>query len=178
MRSICFDSEPGAASCGDVAPLQARAGIGPEPCTLMTLTRLAVGLEPSNAPDAAHRSPRSISPKRNEGWVPRWTRTRESIKQNKELTEYSGVSLHRQEISRDASLSAFREINRRLSILDRAEGEHRCLASRFFRRCYLPKHGTVTRFASITLAIVLGDLSASAVADRRLISEIRTNNTK
>src|SRR5207247_1838501 len=30
------------------------------PCTLMMLTRLAVGLEPLNAPDAAHRSPRSI----------------------------------------------------------------------------------------------------------------------
>src|SRR5438067_6942542 len=30
------------------------------PCPLMTLTRLAVGLEPLNALDAAHRSPRSI----------------------------------------------------------------------------------------------------------------------
>ena len=29
------------------------------PCTLMMLTRLAVGLEPLNALDAAHRSPRS-----------------------------------------------------------------------------------------------------------------------
>src|SRR5438045_3831214 len=76
-------------------PTSARAGIGPGPCTLMTLTRLAVGLEPSNAPDAAHRSPRSISLKRNEGWVPRWPRTRGSIKQNKELTEYSSVLFHR-----------------------------------------------------------------------------------
>src|SRR5207245_11661685 len=31
------------------------------PCTLMMLTRLAVGLEPLNALDAAHRSPRSVS---------------------------------------------------------------------------------------------------------------------
>src|SRR5947207_12885294 len=76
-------------------PTSARAGIGPGPCTLMTLTRLAVGLEPSNALDAAHRSPRSIPPQRNEGWVPRWTRTRESIKQNKELAGYSGVLFHR-----------------------------------------------------------------------------------
>src|SRR5438309_1023398 len=38
-----------------------------------------------------------------------------------------------QEISRDVSLSAFRKVNRRSSILDRAEGERRCLASRFLR---------------------------------------------
>src|SRR5437764_13188155 len=30
------------------------------PCPLMLLTRLAVGLEPLNALDAAHRSPRSV----------------------------------------------------------------------------------------------------------------------
>src|SRR5947207_13495779 len=41
-------------------PTSARAGIGPEPCLIMTLTRLAVGLEPLDAPDAAHRSPRSV----------------------------------------------------------------------------------------------------------------------
>src|SRR6267143_4787792 len=37
------------------------------PCILMMLTRLAVGLEPLNTLDAAHRSPRSVF--RN--WVPR-----------------------------------------------------------------------------------------------------------
>src|SRR2546425_944857 len=37
----------------------AGAGFHDIPCPLMMLTRLAVGLEPSNALDAAHRSPRS-----------------------------------------------------------------------------------------------------------------------
>src|SRR5207248_6067503 len=99
-------------------------------------------LEPSNAPDAAHRSPRSISPKRNEGWVPRWTRTRESIKQNKELAGYSGVLFHRS-----------RNLARRLPF-------------------------GISRLASDHIGDNLGDLSANAMADRRLISEIRTNNTK
>jgi len=38
----------------------------------MMLTRLAVGLEPLNAPDAAHRSPRFFAPLRNSNWFPRW----------------------------------------------------------------------------------------------------------
>src|SRR5207237_3391432 len=37
----------------------AGAGFHDMPCSLMMLTRLAVGLEPLNALDAAHRSPRS-----------------------------------------------------------------------------------------------------------------------
>jgi hypothetical protein len=37
----------------------------------MMLTRLAVGLEPLNALDAAHRSPRSIPLSRNRNWFPR-----------------------------------------------------------------------------------------------------------
>src|SRR5689334_10535250 len=37
-----------------------RSRIDDIPCTLMMLTRLAVGLEPLNALDAAHRSPRSV----------------------------------------------------------------------------------------------------------------------
>src|SRR5947199_6051261 len=42
-------------------------------CSLMVLTRLAVGLEPLNALDAAHRSPQSAPLSRNRIWVPRWT---------------------------------------------------------------------------------------------------------
>jgi len=38
----------------------------------MLLTRLAVGLEPSNALDAAHRSPRSAPQPQNGIWFPRW----------------------------------------------------------------------------------------------------------
>src|SRR2546429_5164301 len=41
------------------------AGFHDIPCSLMVLTRLAVGLEPSNALDAAHRSPRSAPLSRN-----------------------------------------------------------------------------------------------------------------
>src|SRR5947207_2105183 len=40
--------------------LQEGAGFHDIPCTLMMLARLAVGLEPLNTLDAAHRSPRSI----------------------------------------------------------------------------------------------------------------------
>src|SRR6266851_970318 len=50
----------------DEAPHFKRSRIYDIPCTLMMLTRLAVGLEPLNALDAAHRSPRSF---RN--WFPR-----------------------------------------------------------------------------------------------------------
>src|SRR5881296_2606333 len=39
-------------------------------CPLMMLTRLAVGLEPSNALDAAHRSPRSPALSRTRNLVP------------------------------------------------------------------------------------------------------------
>ncbi len=62
----------------------------------MTLTRLAVGLEPSNALDAAASfAPIHPGSCRTRSWVPRWIRTRESIKQNKELAEYSGASSRR-----------------------------------------------------------------------------------
>src|SRR5438132_5102764 len=49
------------------------AGFHDIPCSLMMLTRLAVGLEPSNALDAAHRSPRSAPHSRHGIWFPRWT---------------------------------------------------------------------------------------------------------
>jgi len=51
----------------------------------MMLTRLAVGLEPLNALDAAHRSPRSVSGIGS----PAEPVTRWSIKRNKELSELS-----------------------------------------------------------------------------------------
>src|SRR5437588_10885476 len=44
----------------DEAPHFKRSRIYDIPCTLMMLTRLAVGLEPLNTLDAAHRSPRSV----------------------------------------------------------------------------------------------------------------------
>jgi hypothetical protein len=37
----------------------------------MLLTRLAVGLEPLNTLDAAHRSPRSVALERDRNWFPR-----------------------------------------------------------------------------------------------------------
>jgi len=52
----------------------------------MMLTRLAVGLEPLNALDAAHRAPRSLSLSRKRNWFPRYARTGRAIKQNKELS--------------------------------------------------------------------------------------------
>ena len=55
----------------------------------MTLTRLAVGLEPLNALDVAHIVRPDPSARANESWVPRWPRTRGTIKQNKELPERS-----------------------------------------------------------------------------------------
>src|SRR2546423_1456202 len=56
-------------------------------CPLMMLTRLAVGLEPLNAPDAAHRSPRSVRNFRTEFGFPAGLTTGQSIKRNKELPE-------------------------------------------------------------------------------------------
>jgi len=50
----------------------------------MMLTRLAVGLEPLNALDAAHRSPRSSRLGGTE-LVPPLTRSSRIIKRNKEL---------------------------------------------------------------------------------------------
>src|SRR6266516_1155167 len=57
-------------------------------CPLMMLTRLAVGLEPLNAPDAAHRSPRSAPHSRSEFGSPIGAATRRSIKRNKELEKH------------------------------------------------------------------------------------------
>ncbi|PYL62535.1 MAG: hypothetical protein DMF24_03730 [Verrucomicrobia bacterium] len=54
----------------------------------MMLTRLAVGLEPLNAPDAAHRSPRSAPLSRAEIGSPVGPATRRSIKRNKELEKF------------------------------------------------------------------------------------------
>src|SRR3989440_6365288 len=53
-----FDSNK--AGSRDEAPYFKRSRIYDIPCTLMMLTRLAVGLEPLNTLDAAHRSPRSV----------------------------------------------------------------------------------------------------------------------
>src|SRR5947199_3033210 len=59
-------------------------------CPLMMLTRLAVGLEPLNALDAAHRSPRSAPLlARSEFGSPVGPATRRSIKRNKELAKSS-----------------------------------------------------------------------------------------
>src|SRR5207249_4502345 len=59
-------------------------------CPLMMQTRLAVGLEPSNALDAAHRSPRSAPLlARSEFGSPVGPATRRSIKRNKELAKSS-----------------------------------------------------------------------------------------
>jgi len=52
----------------------------------MMLTRLAVGLEPLNTPDAAHRSPRSSRHGETELGPP-LTRSGRIIKRNKELLE-------------------------------------------------------------------------------------------
>jgi len=55
----------------------------------MMLTRLAVGLEPLNALDAAHRSPRSAPLlARSEFGSPVGPATRRSIKRNKELLKF------------------------------------------------------------------------------------------
>jgi hypothetical protein len=54
----------------------------------MMLTRLAVGLEPLNAPDAAHRSPRSAPLLRTEFGSPVGPATHRSIKRNKELLKF------------------------------------------------------------------------------------------
>jgi len=54
----------------------------------MMLTRLAVGLEPLNALDAAHRSPRSAPLSRTEFGSPVGPATRRSIKRNKELLKF------------------------------------------------------------------------------------------
>src|SRR5207247_9835771 len=66
------------------------------PCPLMMLTRLAVGLEPLNAPDAAHRSPRSAPHSRPEFGSPIGAATRRSIKRNKELEKHLIESIHSQ----------------------------------------------------------------------------------
>jgi hypothetical protein len=50
------------------------------------LMRLAVGLEPLNALDAAHRAPQSAPHSRTEFGSPIGPATRRSIKRNKELT--------------------------------------------------------------------------------------------
>src|SRR5438132_5443827 len=52
---------------------------------LMMPTELAVGLEPLNALDAAHRSPRSVPHLWIEVCSPAGSTTRRSIKRNKEL---------------------------------------------------------------------------------------------
>jgi hypothetical protein len=52
------------------------------------LTRLAVGLEPLNALDAAHRSPRSARFLRAKIGFPVGPATRRPIKRNKELSKY------------------------------------------------------------------------------------------
>jgi len=60
------------------------------PVPLMTLTRLAVGLEPLNALDAAHRAPRSAGQKPvAETGSPAGSATHRSIELNKELAQCS-----------------------------------------------------------------------------------------
>jgi len=85
---ISFDSEkrrPRAAKCLALAG----AGFHDIPCSLMMLTRLAVGLEPLNALDAAHRSPRSARFLCAKIGFPVGPATRRAIKRNKELPKLS-----------------------------------------------------------------------------------------
>ncbi|PYK08593.1 MAG: hypothetical protein DME61_09455 [Verrucomicrobia bacterium] len=62
----------------------------------MMLTRLAVGLEPLNALDAAHRWPRSAPLLRTELGSPVGPATRRSIERNKELLKHLIQSVRRQ----------------------------------------------------------------------------------
>src|SRR5207247_4195870 len=63
-------------------------------CPLMVLTRLAVGLEPLHAPDAAHRWPRSAPLlARSECGSPVGPATRRSIKRSNGRAESSGRTL-------------------------------------------------------------------------------------
>ena len=75
---------------GDLArrvPHFSGAGFHDIPCSLMMLTRLAVGLEPLNALDAAHRSPRSARFLCAKIGFPVGPATRRSIKRNKEFSK-------------------------------------------------------------------------------------------
>src|SRR5213595_4065410 len=65
-------------------------------CSLMMLTRLAVGLEPLNAPDAAHRSPRSIPLSRIEFGSPVGTATRRPLSETKNWRKHLIESNHSQ----------------------------------------------------------------------------------
>jgi len=56
-----YSPDSNEANSRDESPDFKRSRIYDIPCTLMMLTRLAVGLEPLNTLDAAHRSPRSVS---------------------------------------------------------------------------------------------------------------------
>src|SRR6266700_5141150 len=60
-------------------PTSARAGLDRGPCPLMMPTRLAVGLEPLNVLDAAHRAPRSLPLSRKRNWFPRYARTSRAL---------------------------------------------------------------------------------------------------
>src|SRR5439155_20841288 len=76
-------------------------------CPLMMLTRLPVGLEPLNALDAAHRSPRSAPLlARSEFGSPVGPATRRSIKRNKELAKSSGRKMRQS--SEQLAACAFR----------------------------------------------------------------------
>src|SRR6266478_8042022 len=85
------------------------------PCTLMLLTRLAVGLEPLNAPDAAHRSPRSAPLlARSEFGSPVGPATRRSIKRNKELAKSSDREMRQS--SEPLAACVFRPLHWRLGL--------------------------------------------------------------
>jgi hypothetical protein len=66
------------------------------PCSLMMPTRLAVGLEPLNAPDAAHRSPRFRPPQWMEFGSPVGTATRRPLSETKNWRNHLIESIHSQ----------------------------------------------------------------------------------
>jgi len=65
-------------------------------CPLMMLTRLAVGLEPLNALDAAHRSPRSLRFRETKLVPPQDRQLVDQLSENKELMKLSTRVYRRQ----------------------------------------------------------------------------------
>src|SRR5215472_5598510 len=80
----------------DEALHSARSRFHDFPCPLMMPTRLAVGLEPLNSPDAAHRSPRSAPLTLAEVGFPAEPATHRFIKRNKEPLKHLIASKYSQ----------------------------------------------------------------------------------
>lgn len=81
----CFDSEPRRRRAA-TWPTSARAGIGPEPCTYNDADEVSCRARAIKCSRCrASFAPIESGSRRTGSWVPRWTCTRGSIKQNKEL---------------------------------------------------------------------------------------------